>query len=84
MVSFQPVRFNWLARPSVWEATQNWHARQQEHQANFEASTSLASGAFENAMVSLGIGMAEITAKVAAKRVTSQLQAKITSVNKLA
>jgi hypothetical protein len=80
MISFQSMGFNWLPRTSAWQEAQNWHARQQQHQADFEAASTLASSTFESAAISFTSGMAELAVKAANKRTQALMQAKVKAV----
>jgi hypothetical protein len=82
MASLIESRLNWIGSPTAWQQTLAWHDRQAQARSDFEASSSAASANLFGASTNLTSGLGEITARIASKRLQSQVLAK--ALNKLA
>jgi len=76
-------RFNWKPKPTAWQAMQAWKAHRANMVARFQDEAAVAASAFQTAQSNLSMGLATIAAEASAKRVQNDIQAKLTSVNKL-
>jgi rhamnose utilization protein RhaD (predicted bifunctional aldolase and dehydrogenase) len=71
-------QFNWVSTPTAYTQVTNWRAKQKAFNTQVQSNMAAMSDVFAASVSSLGSGMAEIAARKAAARISTELQAKIT------